>query len=93
MEPVKAFQETATTVGIAVAVLLVIVAGLLFILWKIGMRLTTGHEAYLEKTAKAAEAQAASIAAIQTTLPTVCQAACPKDDCENYRPRTKPKPA
>ena len=38
MNPQNAFAESAASYGIGVAVLLAVVVGLLFILWKLGTR-------------------------------------------------------
>ena len=86
MNPQNAFAESAASYGIGVAVLLAVVVGLLFILWKLGTRLTSAHETYLAKTAAAAEVAAEATQQIKVALPTVCQYS---GECDNFKPRKK----
>lgn len=85
MDPVKAFNDSAQSYGIGVAVLLAVIVGLVILLWRLGNRLAAAHELYLQKTADAAERAAVATEHIRTALPTICQA-----DCDG-RPRSRPK--
>lgn len=83
MDPAKAFEETARSYGLAVAVLLGLVVGLLWIFWRLGTRLVNAHEKYLETTAGEQKelkiemkGQTTVLAEIKTVLPTICHAEC-----------------
>lgn len=84
----RAFHETATTYGLAVAVLVFFVVGLLGILWKLGSRLIASHERFLDRQIESADKTATEIQAIKEKLPSVCQASCPDDQHpQNVRKR------
>lgn len=75
MDPVKQFNESAASYGIGVSVLLAVVIGLLWIIWKIGNRLAIAHETYLEKTVGELEKQTDVLKDLKQVLPTICRAA------------------
>ncbi len=81
MDPVKTFQESAATFGVALTILIAICLGLLFIIWKLGSRVTASHEKYLDATAGKLQAD---VTAIKDAIPQICQAHCRRDDCESY---------
>lgn len=95
----KIFQETATTYGFGVAVLIAVIVVGALIAWKtisvlkelgkdLGGRIVTAMENYLKETASAHVKTADAVNEIKIALPTICRADCPPD-CENFRPKRK----
>jgi H+/gluconate symporter-like permease len=81
MDPVKQFNDTASSYGLGIAVLLAVSAGLILILWKLGNRLIVSHENFLavvqeqqKEQKQELEKQTTVLSEIRAALPTICRA-------------------